>query len=393
MDFVSPIKVLQITSNSEGFYGIERVIMTLAKYLDRRSFDIQIACIERKRISNAAIMPAARSAGLKAVQVSCHGHFDWDTVKELKSLVQTRGIDILHCHESKSRLYGVLVSRLTGVPIMATQHGLTPHDLVSRIANLVDIGSQRFCDKVITVANRRAKSMGCALIPSNRIHEIPNGIDLDEFSGLREDPALRTSLGIPALIPVIGTVGRLSTEKGQDILITAARQLTDMGQEAAYLIVGEGPDMNKLQIMSHNLGLANRIVFAGFQKDIRPFLATMAVFVLPSRTEGTPMALLEAMAMGKPVVVTPVGGVPDIVSNGVNGIILRERSATQLTQALLTLLTDDSIATRLAEHGRRRVESAYSGRRMAERYESAYRECLASRLRRAATFNNLFQLR
>ena len=387
MDARYPITVLQLTSSGQECYGMERVIVTLAKHLDQRFFDVRIACIERKKAKHSPMVPVAHSAGLKVQMVPCRGRFDWATVKSLTSLVKTNNIDILHCHSTKSRLYGVLVSRLTGIPIVATQHGLTPLSLALRVGGFIDIGSLNLCDKVVTVASRGLKSMGCALIPSRRIEIITNGIDLEEFGGTTGASALKASLGIPGGMPVIGTVGRLTSEKGHELLIEAARRLTDMGQEAAYLIVGEGAELSTLQSLTRNLGLVDRIFFVGYQRDVRPFLDITDIFVLPSRTEGTPMALLEAMSRNRPVVATAVGGVPDIVSNGVNGIVLRERDATELAQALLALMSDTGLAKRLADEGRRRVELEYSAPRMAERYASVYRECFNSHSRSATSIS------
>lgn len=379
-DHSVPINVLHLTS-SKGFYGIDRVIVALAKYIDRRSFNLSVANIEKKQVSSRAIVAAAQSAGVDAVMVPCRGRFDWSTVKRLKSMVRAQRIQILHCHESKSRLYGSLVARLTGVPVVSTQHVWTHQDWKTRIGELVDAGCLHFSDKVIAVSCQAARSMERVLIPSRQIETITNGIDIDEFSETIGDPTLKASLGIPAGMPVIGTVGRLEIDKGRELLVEAARHVSEKGREAAYLLVGEGNELANLHAMAHRLGVADRIFFTGYQKDVRPFLALMDIFVVPSRSEGTPMALLEAMLMRKPVVVTPVGGIPDVVSNGMNGIVLRERNAVQLAEGLLTLLSDQALARRLGERGRRCVESEFSARRMAERYESVYQECLASRSR------------
>ncbi len=244
---------------------------------------------------------------------------------------------------------------------------------------MVDAGCLHFSAKIVAVSSQAVKSMERALIPSRLIETIINGIDLEQFNGTNGKSAFKASLGIPDDIPVIGTVGRLEIDKGRELLIEAARRVTDKGREAIYLIVGDGTEMENLKSMARNLGLADRILFTGHQQDVRPFLEVMDIFVVPSRSEGTPMALLEAMLMGKPVVVTPVGGVPDVVKNGVSGIVLRERTADQLAEGLLTILADDVLARSMGEQGRQCVESKYSARRMAERYESVYRECLTSR--------------
>jgi glycosyltransferase involved in cell wall biosynthesis len=126
-----------------------------------------------------------------------------------------------------------------------------------------------------------------------------------------------------------------------------------------------------------DLGLADKVLLPGYKSDIRPYLAMIDVFAMPSRREGTPMALLEAMAMKKPVVATAVGGVPDVLTNGVDGIMLPE-NGDGLADALLTLLRDTAFARQMARAGRRRVETEFSSFRMAARYEDVYRQSLRS---------------
>ena len=375
---MTPIRVLQLTS-SLGFYGAEQMIMTLITALDRESFDVRLATLEKKRVSSTAIVAAARAAGFDAVTLPCRGWLDWGAIQELKSLVEEQRIEILHCHEPKSRLYGAIVSKMTGVPIVATHHNWTGQNLRTRLVELIDAAVLHSCQRVVAVSSSVAESMRPVLISSSRIEVIPNGIDLSVFKDSQQNSELRASLGIPPGVPVIGAVGRLDIQKAHERLIEAARKLTDAGQDAIYLIVGEGVERPRLESLARNLGLSDRVLLPGYRSDIKPFLAIMDLFVLPSRREGTPMALLEAMAMRKPVVATAVGGVPDVLTDGIDGIMLPESGVGGLSDALLRLLRDPALALQMARSGRRRVENEFSSRRMASRYEDMYRRCLIAR--------------
>jgi glycosyltransferase involved in cell wall biosynthesis len=216
------------------------------------------------------------------------------------------------------------------------------------------------------------------LVSSRRIAVIPNGINLGSFEDELQNDEVRASLGIPRGVPVIGAVGRLDIQKAHERLIEAAREVTDAGQNAVYVIFGEGVERPHLESLVRELGLTGRVLLPGYRKDIRPYLAMMDVFAMPSRREGTPMALLEAMAMKKPVVATAVGGVPDVLRNGIDGIMLPE-NGDGLGDALLKLLRDPACASQMARSGRRRVETEFSSLRMAGRYEDVYRRCLVSR--------------
>jgi glycosyltransferase involved in cell wall biosynthesis len=373
----SPVRVLQLTS-SLGFYGAEQMIMTLITALDRGSFDVRLATLEKKRASSTAIVSAARVAGIDAVTLPCQGWLDWNAIQALKSLVEEEKIEILHCHEPKSRLYGAVVSRMTGIPMIATHHLWTGQNLRTRLVESIDAAVLHCCDKVIGVSSSVAESMRRVLVSSRRIEVIPNGIDLGSFEDELQNDEVRASLGIPRGVPVIGAVGRLDIQKAHERLIEAAREMTDAGQDAVYVIFGEGVERPHLESLVRELGLTGRVLLPGYRKDIRPYLAMMDVFVMPSRREGTPMALLEAMAMKKPVVATAVGGVPDVLRDGIDGIMLPE-NGDGLGDALLKLLRDPACASQMARSGRRRVETEFSSLRMAGRYEDVYRRCLVSR--------------
>jgi glycosyltransferase involved in cell wall biosynthesis len=371
------VRVLQLTS-SLGFYGAEQVIMTLITALDRESFDVRLATLEKKRVSSTAIVSAAKVAGIDAVALPCRGWLDWNGIQGLKSLVKEENIEILHCHEPKSRLYGAIVSRMTGIPMVATHHLWTGQNLRTRLVESIDAVVLHGCDKAIAVSTSVAESMRRVFVSPSRIEVIPNGIDLRNFRDELRIAELRASLGIPAGLPIIGAVGRLDMQKAHERLIEAAKYITDAGQDAVYIIAGEGVERPRLESLVRDLGLSGRVLLLGYQSDIRKYLAMMDVFVLPSRREGTPMALLEAMAMSKPVVATAVGGVPDVLTDGIDGIMLPENGAG-LGDALLRLLRDPAFARQIARTGRRRVETEFSSSRMAARYEDVYRRCLVSR--------------
>ena len=238
--------MLQLTS-SLGFYGAEQMIMTLITALDSESFDVRLAAFEKKRVSSNAIVSTARAAGFDAVTLPCRGWLDWGAIQELKSLVEEQKIEILHCHEPKSRLYGAVVSRMTGIPMVATHHNWTGQNLRTRLVELIDAAVLHSCQRVVAVSGSVAESMRRVLISWSRIEVIPNGIDLSGFKDSQQNNELRASLGIPPGVPVIGAVGRLDIQKAHERLIEAAQKLTDAGQDAIYIIVGEGVERPRLE--------------------------------------------------------------------------------------------------------------------------------------------------
>src|SRR6202034_1002113 len=187
--------------------GAEQMIMTLITALDRESFHVSLAALEKKKASSTAIISAATAAGIEAVTLPCRGWLDWDAIRGLKSLIEKENIDILHCHEPKSRLYGAVVSKMTGIPIVATHHLWTGQNLRTRLVESIDAAVLHGCDKVVGVSNSVAESMRRVLVSSHRIEVILNGIDLSSFADELQTDELRASLGIPAGLPIIGAVG------------------------------------------------------------------------------------------------------------------------------------------------------------------------------------------
>ena len=354
------------------------MILTLLTALDRELFHVSLAALEKKKASSTAIVSAATAAGIEAVTLPCRGWLDWDAIRALRSLIERENIDILHCHEPKSRLYGAVVSKMTGIPIVATHHLWTGQNLRTKLVESIDAAVLHGCDKVVGVSNSVAESMRRVLVSSQRIEVIPNGIDLSGFRDDLKGEEVRRSLGIPRDVPVIGAVGRLDMQKGHDRLIEAAGKIIDAGQDAYYVILGEGVERPRLEALVRDHGLSSRVLLPGYRSDVRSCLAMMDIFVMPSRREGTPMALLEAMAMKKPVVATAVGGVPDVLTDGIDGIVLPE-NGVGLSDALLKLLRDPAFALQIARTGRRRVENEFSSVRMARRYEELYRRCVILR--------------
>lgn len=171
---------------------------------------------------------------------------------------------------------------------------------------------------------------------------------------------------------VLGYVGRLSVEKGLKYLLMACAALVASGVPLRALIVGEGPQRNELEEMSRQLGLGERIVFTGFKEEVAEWITCMDVFVLPSLTEGSPMALLEAMTFGAPVVATAVGGVPQIVQHGETGILVSPGKSEELESALLALFRDPAQRQALARNSLELARTRYSVERWIGHIESEY---------------------
>ena len=204
---------------------------------------------------------------------------------------------------------------------------------------------------------------------------IHSGIDLAYFRSVRVDPAVkRKELGLPPEGPIVGTVGRLVPIKGLEWLLKAAPRVLAEFPQACFVIIGDGPMLGELRELTAILGIGLRVVFLGAREDVPECLAAFDLFVLPSLNEGMGRVLLEAMAVGCPVVATRVGGIPDIVADRTTGLLVPPRDDRALAEAILTLLRDRSRRVAYGEAARRHVDGRFDVETMVRNIERLYDE-------------------
>jgi glycosyltransferase involved in cell wall biosynthesis len=293
--------------------------------------------------------------------------------------------DVVHTHQVGALLYVGPAARMAGVPVVVhTEHG----NHLARAAGAVARGrgrllfglATRFADRVFCVSEEIAQTLaGNGVASGKRLCFIPNGIDAGRFASRASRDPVRGSLGIPGTARVIGSVGRLNEVKRQDLLIAAFARIAARRPDVHLLLVGDGPMRGELQALADRWDLGNRIHFAGHQDHPELFLPAMDVFALTSRTEGMPLAVLEAWAAGLPVVASRVGRLPKVVEDGRTGLLFPSGDEARLERRLERLLGDDVLSARLGAAGREEVQARHSLRRMSRTYASHYAELAASR--------------
>jgi len=216
------------------------------------------------------------------------------------------------------------------------------------------------------------------VVTEDKAVKIYSGIELDQFGPVTEDTKnrIRSKWRIGHEDVVIGVVSKLWEGKGHAILIKAFKELRKEIKDIRLVIVGEGYIYNELRNLVHMLGLKDSVLFTGFQMDVSEIIATFDVAVLPSFFEGMGRVLLEAMAMEKPVVASRVGGIPDLVEHGVNGLLVSPGDVLELSNAIKTVVKDKKLAHEMAEKGRKRITEQFSAEAMVQSIEKVYNECL-----------------
>ena len=366
------IRILHLTS-SRGMYGAERVILNLIENTSHGKFDVYLSTLIDDREPHYELLEEVKKRNGKAIGIRCRKRIDLQAIRRLISFLKKNDINILHCHEEKSRFYGLIATRAERLSIIATNHNWTsPPKWFERFYEYLDAFILRFINRVVPVSDELSHRIRRFKIPTRLISVIPNGINLKEFHPEKIAANYRESLGIKNEVKVIGNIGRLSVEKGQKILLQAARRTIDQYPDICFLFVGDGPQEWELKQYAKSLAIDDKVIFTGFRKDISKIYSLLDVFALTSLHEGTPMVILEAMAMGVPIIATDVGGVANIIQDNKNGILLKPEDPRLVSRALLKLLRNPDVSERLSSKAYRHVKERYSVERMVSQYESIY---------------------
>lgn len=295
-------------------------------------------------------------------------------------IAQRRRYDVLHCHQMVSPMtIGLLARRLLRKPLVINPHRSGPIGdigiltLRRPVTGRLRIGAaRRWSDAFVSISRDVHEELRGVGIAESKIWDISNGVSLEHFRPLtvEQRAALREQLALPDGRLVVFS-GRLTHAKGLDVLLDAWPQVLQAVPEAQLVLVGEGTLLPNLESQAVQRGVRERVHFMGGQTDVAPYLQAADIFVLPSRTEGLPVALLEAMACGLPCVATAVGGNVDVLSDGVSGRLVPSENAPVLAQALIEALTDPATADWGAQ-ARQQIARHRSLQAVAERYIEMY---------------------
>jgi glycosyltransferase involved in cell wall biosynthesis len=357
---------------SLDFGGLEQVVLDLVREGQALGQRVSVICLERP----GTLAPRVEALGAPVICTHKGPGIRLTAIGRTRSALRELRPDIIHTHQVGALFYAGPATRGTGVPLVVhTEHG--KHYAARRRTRLLGWLAGRHAARFFCVSRDiAAEVLEHRVVPHRKVCVVPNGIDTARFAGAADDGSVRRSLGIPPGAPVVGTIGRLNEVKRQDLLIRGFAQIKNRVSDAHLLLVGDGPLRGDLRALAESLGLAGRVHFAGYQAQPERYLRAMDVFALTSRSEGMPLALLEAWAAGLPVVASRVGGLPELIDDGRNGLLFDPGDEAALAAILRGLLTDTALARHLGEAGRHLVEPTYSLRRMAETYHGHYLEVL-----------------
>nr|WP_319395763.1 glycosyltransferase [uncultured Desulfobacter sp.] len=349
------IRILHLAPHM-NFGGAEIMISNLVKHTDRKKFEPMVATWLGGELAGDL-----EKEGITLFQVPARPKpLRWWA---LRRLIRQEKIDILHTHLFTAGFYGRLAAMGNGrVRVIRTHHGMTfKKKAIKRIAFELLLYPLSACHTAVSQSVIRHLHDTLAWKPA-KMRLIQNGIDVERFC------TQRNTFHEP---PTIVAAGRLSREKGFDVLITALHLLAGKQRMFKCLIAGDGPERASLSALRDNLGLIDQVVFLGYVREIAPFMKNGDLLVLPSRHEGLPLSLLEAMASGLPVIASAVGGIPDLLTPD-KGWVVPPANSEVLADTIDTVLADPGRALKTAQKGRREVLKAYDIKKSVTQYEDLY---------------------
>lgn len=348
--------------------GTEIQLLELLKKLDRKKYNPMVCCMKKRGV----LADDIERTGIRVESLGIRNRFNFLALPRLIRILRKERIDILHTFLFWANILGRLAGRMTRVPIVISSEECIKLKK-KKISILIDRLTSKWADKMIVVSKAIKNTLVAReKISPKKIEVIYNGIDLNNFrvKNKREKDS----------IPKVGIVGRLHPDKGHCYFLKAAAQTIKKKPKIEFLIVGHGPLRKKLEDLSNELALSDKVVFAGGRRDISQIMSSLDILVLSSLEEGLGNVLLEALACGRPVVATSVGGVEEIIQDRVHGLLVPPKDPEALAQAILWMLKNEREAQEMAKRGKEKVEKYFTVDRMIEKTERLYDELIQEKM-------------
>ncbi len=353
-----------------GVGGAERLLERAIPYLDHEQFDYQVAYLMPQK---DALVAPFRAAGIPVHCLNLGAVIDPGAMSRLMALLKRAQFHLIHAHLPMPGVMARIAKRCSAVRhVVYTEHNLpSRYRVITRVLNRA---TYLINDVVIAVSDAVAEQVkpyvggGATLLKT-----IPNAIDVEMFRAADRD-AVCKEFGFPADAHIVISVGNLKSVKGHKYLLAAAKLAIAQEPRARFLVVGTGPLAVRLAEEANRLGLGNRVVFAGFRPDAASLVGAADLFVLSSLYEGLPVSLLEAMALGRPAVLTRVGGIPEVVVPGETAVLVDPKDAAGLAGEIVSLLRSPGRRSQMGEKARRHVSRRYGVAQMVTAIEDVYRQ-------------------
>lgn len=358
---IKRINILFLLSSLE-FGGAQRQVVDLINGLSDDVFKIHLLTFEKQ----LDLLKGVKVNKIHFYHFPRRYKFDFSVIKNVAKVIREKNIDIVHSTNQLSFLFGLLgrLRARSKTKFALTIHTTLNKDLKNELFDrLLYAPLMTFCHVIITVCNSQ-KLLWAKKYPwlSNKFITIYNGIDMERYKDtftIVEKDKLRDSLGVKSGELLIAILAVFRPEKGHEFAFRALKKLIDSGKKIKLLLIGDGERKIYLEKISKELKIGDYILWLGFQKDPRQYLSICDVLLVPS-VESFSISMLEALAMGKPVIATELGGSPEMLKEGMNGFLLKPKDADSIVEKLSLLISDPGIKRRLSSYARESVEKRFS---------------------------------
>jgi glycosyltransferase involved in cell wall biosynthesis len=366
------LRILQFITPT-SFYGAERWVLALANNINTKDVVCDLAVTREppnQDLSVATYYP--RDHGQQVHYLGMRGRFDFRVVSRLCEVIRNNKIDVIHTHGYKSDILGLLAAKRAGIACVSTPHGFSG-DVGFKLATFIRIGTHmlRYFDRVVPLSEELIADMKRFKVPESKILFIRNGVDLKEIdaalAALPQDKKPDTDSRI------IGFIGQMIPRKGIPDLIEVFDQLNQQAPDLRLRLIGDGSQRQELEQQASEKSSVNAIEFLGFRSDRLELLSNFNLFVMTSSLEGIPRCVMEAMAVGVPVVAYDIPGVDQLIEHGKTGLLAPFGDKTALLECCKRVLEDPELAQKLSRSAREMVHQCFSAARMANEYEVLFR--------------------
>ena len=365
------------------FGGAEKVSLNFLSNHDRKQVDLHLIALVRPWEKPPYLLEQAKRLGIAYTTLPSRIRPGTDPLRILRviwalyRIFRQQRFDLLHTHGYFADICALPIARLFRIPALSTCHGFINTNWKLKLNNRLDLWALKLCKRVLAVSDEIRNGLEERGISKERILVITNAVPIPPPLTTQNDQSrcgYRQQNGISPDEFVFVYVGRLSEEKGLHYLLEGFSKLIRSAVSARLVLIGDGPQFKVLEQRVVELDLERQVLFAGFQKQISSWLAIADCFVLPSLTEGTPMALLEAMAAEVPILATEVGGVPNVISSGVNGQLVPSANAEALRNGMFRIIAHPELREKYRREARKTVESRYGVEQWCEKILQVYRD-------------------
>ncbi len=351
--------------------GLGRQVLQNLERVDCNRYRLLLACTQLSTSQPYDFIKEVVRRGIRLHLLNQNSAYDPSPIFNVSKIISKERIDIIETHGYKSCVIGWIISRFNNIKWITVIHGHTTENRKMALYYRIELQLAKQADLIVTVSKEMQIRLIKQGLPANRTIVIHNALDPGQFLE-KSTPVTRETFGVTHDEKLIGVIGRLSPEKGQDVLLEALRTLDTVSLQIKVLFIGEGPTEGRLRELSAQYNLEDRVIFTGYQEHIAGYYPLLDAIVLPSRSEGLPNVALEALHFRIPIVATSAGGTPEVIIDGCTGLLVSPDDPIGLAHAIYRILTDYSLRQVITDQGASYLQCEYSPKARIEKIEATY---------------------